>query len=195
MECHSELSNKRTMIKNLQENCLGYKTKVFNLIPLTFEIRLGKDGQFIGIEDFESFFNLIQDKRTLRAKNCQNTKHLKLMQYLPKSLDNGHNVWILKPTDYNRGRGISVFADMAELRKILKSQQLSNQQSSNTSGIGNYTKTSTDMKRDYLRNNREKIITIYGANIGSGGSAAIVNPQNLNPKDKTVKSTSFLIQK
>jgi hypothetical protein len=49
-----------------------------------------------------------------------NLKHQKLFQYLSKSLDNSGNIWILKPTDYNRGRGISVFNDLIELRKTLK---------------------------------------------------------------------------
>lgn len=49
-----------------------------------------------------------------------NLKHQKLFQYLSKSLDNSGNIWILKPTDYNRGRGISVFNDLTELRKTLK---------------------------------------------------------------------------
>lgn len=57
LEFHNEISNKRSLIKNLQDNCTNLRYRVFNLIPLTFEIRLGRDFQFIGLNDFEDFFN------------------------------------------------------------------------------------------------------------------------------------------
>jgi hypothetical protein len=32
----------------------------------------------------------------------------------------GHNLWLLKPTHLNRGRGIHVFRDLATLHKLIK---------------------------------------------------------------------------
>ena len=32
----------------------------------------------------------------------------------------GHNLWLLKPTHLNRGRGIHVFRDLATLNKLIK---------------------------------------------------------------------------
>ena len=32
----------------------------------------------------------------------------------------GHNFWLLKPTNLNRGRGIHVFSDLKSLRKLIE---------------------------------------------------------------------------
>jgi hypothetical protein len=38
------------------------------------------------------------------------------------SLFKGFNLWLLKPSDYNRGQGIQLFADLATLRKEINEQ-------------------------------------------------------------------------
>jgi hypothetical protein len=39
---------------------------------------------------------------------------------MPESHFSGHNLWLLKPSDMNRGRGIHIFDSIERLRKILK---------------------------------------------------------------------------
>ena len=31
----------------------------------------------------------------------------------------GHNLWLLKPTDYNRGRGVQVFNSFEQFKKLI----------------------------------------------------------------------------
>lgn len=38
----------------------------------------------------------------------------------PLSHFDGHNLWLLKPTHLNRGRGIHVFRDLTTLHKLIK---------------------------------------------------------------------------
>lgn len=31
----------------------------------------------------------------------------------------GHNIWLLKPSDYNRGRGVSLFNSLEQLKRLI----------------------------------------------------------------------------
>jgi hypothetical protein len=35
----------------------------------------------------------------------------------------GNNLWLLKPTDYNRGRGVQVFNSLEQFRRLLHELQ------------------------------------------------------------------------
>lgn len=39
---------------------------------------------------------------------------------IPSSHFQGHNIWILKATGFNRGRGIHVFNKLEELQRLIK---------------------------------------------------------------------------
>ena len=39
---------------------------------------------------------------------------------IPLSHFEGHNMWILKATGFNRGRGIHVFNNLSELKRLIK---------------------------------------------------------------------------
>ena len=39
---------------------------------------------------------------------------------MPMSHFNGQNVWILKPTGFNRGKGIHVVNTLSKLKKLIK---------------------------------------------------------------------------
>ena len=39
---------------------------------------------------------------------------------IPKAHFKGHNIWILKATGFNRGRGIHVFNKLEDLKKLVK---------------------------------------------------------------------------
>jgi len=39
---------------------------------------------------------------------------------MPVNHFTGKNVWILKPTSYNRGKGIHVVSDLKKLKKLMK---------------------------------------------------------------------------
>lgn len=64
-----------------------------------------KDSSHVKSTKFKSF-NF--EKRTFTKYNC------------PLSHFDGHNLWLLKPTHLNRGRGIHVFSDLPTLHKLIK---------------------------------------------------------------------------
>ena len=40
---------------------------------------------------------------------------------------NDKNVWLIKPSDYNRGRGVMLFNTLEQLRKLMKEFSLGNE--------------------------------------------------------------------
>lgn len=65
----------------------------------------GKDNQNQKSTKFKQF-NF--EKRTFTKYSC------------PLSHFDGYNLWLLKPTHLNRGRGIHVFNDLTTLHKLIK---------------------------------------------------------------------------
>lgn len=53
-----------------------------------------------------------------RAFNFERKNHIKYS--MPKCHFDSYNLWILKPTHLNRGRGIHVFRDLETLNKLIK---------------------------------------------------------------------------
>jgi hypothetical protein len=39
----------------------------------------------------------------------------------------GQNVWLIKPNDFNRGRGVMVFNSLEQLRKLMKEFSIGNE--------------------------------------------------------------------
>jgi hypothetical protein len=40
---------------------------------------------------------------------------------------NGKNVWLIKPNDFNRGRGVKLFNSLEQLRKLMKEYSQGNE--------------------------------------------------------------------
>ena len=53
-----------------------------------------------------------------KSFNFEKRNHMRLT--CPISHFDGHNLWLLKPTHLNRGRGIHVFNDLNTLHKLIK---------------------------------------------------------------------------
>jgi hypothetical protein len=61
----------------------------------------------------------VQTSQSFKFKTFQFEK--KLVKYtMPLCHFDSYNLWILKPTNLNRGRGIHVFRDLETLRKLIK---------------------------------------------------------------------------
>jgi len=54
----------------------------------------------------------------IRAFNFERKKHQKMS--MPLCHFDSFNLWLLKPTHLNRGRGIHVFRDLETLHKLIK---------------------------------------------------------------------------
>jgi hypothetical protein len=109
-EGHSELSNKLNLVTNLQHYCERKELNILELMPLTFSIEFESTHFHAQYTAFTSFF------KTLAETKKPNKDKLAV---LPATHNFGHNVWILKPSGFNRGRGIYVFSSLEELKAIL----------------------------------------------------------------------------
>lgn len=46
---------------------------------------------------------------------------------MPNEMYKGKNVWLIKPNDFNRGRGVRLFNSLEQLRKLMKEFSLGNE--------------------------------------------------------------------
>jgi hypothetical protein len=88
------------------------------MIPITFVIDFSNKHAYSEIERFQIFFNILEKHKQdsdisqlnkvltshplfLNAKYTASTKYT-----LNMNMFDGRNFWLLKPTDFNRGRGV-----------------------------------------------------------------------------------------
>jgi hypothetical protein len=68
-----------------------------------------------------------ENKKALEAINKLLTTHVNLAEKrrcyrsitLRESMFDGQNLWLLKPSDYNRGRGVSLFNSIDQLKRLM----------------------------------------------------------------------------
>lgn len=136
-EFHAEITTKDGLLKNMLEYTQRKKLCVFDYVPLTFAIDLDEEARIPEHEKFIQCYNIIdsaikstekdepassvltrintklqsitfvKDKRGTRAKICET--HFA-----------GKNLWILKPTGLNRGRGVSVFDSLEKFKALIR---------------------------------------------------------------------------
>jgi hypothetical protein len=58
----------------------------------------------------------------MKYKNIINRKYT-----LEPEMYDGMNVWLIKPNDFNRGRGVVLFNTLEQLRKLMKEFSLGNE--------------------------------------------------------------------
>ena len=126
-ECHNELSNKKNLFVNILRYCEYNDINFFSFCPLTISLDLQNEYLNQQIDNFKKLFNeittLIEDDN-----NKDNDSPKKYCDYfrvnlvkrvgsvqkmvLPKSCYTGKNLWLLKRTNYNRGREIKIFSNL-----------------------------------------------------------------------------------
>jgi len=128
-EHHHEITTKDLLFRNLLLHLDHSKKNVFNYVPVTFLLDMDSEDFFTDLERFIYCYNTIKNTNSLKAINQKLAgfpvlKDKKaLTQHKYKLLDShfaGGNIWILKPTGFNRGRGVSVFDSIERLKKLLK---------------------------------------------------------------------------
>lgn len=141
-EFHAEITTKDNLFKNMLSYAEYNKLNVFDYVPLTFVLDI--DSPTYG-SDFEKFilcYNTINsgsgsvfDNTVDKNESCLNAINKKLNQ-VTFSKDRrvvshsraklspmhfvGKNLWILKPTEFNRGRGVTVFDTIEKLKALIK---------------------------------------------------------------------------
>jgi hypothetical protein len=147
-EFHREISTKNCLIKNLSNYCEMNKITIFDMTPTTFVFDMDDIENFDSdMQRFSKLFikhNVDQEKypkpdpndkknhstwyhfdyrrkKNYTLANLNDEK--KVSQYLKpkfhKTFMKGFNVWVLKPTGLNRGRGIEVFNTLEALNTFI----------------------------------------------------------------------------
>ncbi|CAD8114381.1 unnamed protein product [Paramecium sonneborni] len=125
---HRELTMKCNLIKNLKQFCQSNKRYVWDITPLSFNIELlTKENDLDKIlKEFTLFYEQLKPQNNKKNTSNFNVPIKLNNQYIqPKMhssfLDQENNyIWILKPNEFNRGRGISFFRTLEELKILLK---------------------------------------------------------------------------
>ena len=119
MESNYHLSNKKALFYNMRAYYEALKENPFDYLPLTFHIKNGTEdkeyGKFLEcynalekeVQEWERQFIMAEgnEKKTLQSKQIK-------------------NIWIIKPGENtNRGHGITVAADLYEIKQIINSNE------------------------------------------------------------------------
>jgi hypothetical protein len=115
-EFHNELSNKANLLDNLTSFCKKNNLEINEMMPVTFGIDLKSKRLNSQILLFVSYFKGLSGEKSPRGKNSEHSVN-SLM--LPPSHFIGQNIWLIKPAGNNRGRGIQIFNNINEFKRIL----------------------------------------------------------------------------
>jgi hypothetical protein len=115
-EYHGELTNKLNLFKNLKEYCEGQSLDISDLIPTTFALEFESNRFHAQYISFTTFFKAV-------GEMWRKGRYEELSAVLCRTLLSGENVWLLKPSNFNRGRGISVFSSIDQLKELVDSYQ------------------------------------------------------------------------
>ena len=181
--------------------CELNKLDVFQYLPIQFTIDFSSMNFTHEIDKFCGYFNMIQkynrkhtsaDAATIElnkeVEKKFNDKRQARKYNLPTDFQQGQNIWLIKPNDCNRGRGVSVFNSLSSLRSLLKEftkasggeiSYFANQ------AIGAITQNEKHQKGDKI----ETAVTVRTDRTENQGSS-----QNLN-LTANVRSEVFVIQK
>jgi len=131
-EFHEQISEKDSLIQNLSRYCESKRKNVFQIHPVTFVVDYSSSNSNQEIEKFQTFFNVLErhknDPEGDRVSSVnkeiqqnqiltrQGTKSSNKMMMCENMFD-GKNFWLIKPTDFNRGRGVQVFNTLEQFKK------------------------------------------------------------------------------
>lgn len=134
-ENHATITTKDNLFKNLAEYL---DTNVFKTVPLTFCIESYSESYKSDMNTFKSIFEMIDQQSknqithdelvedlskkylsNISLKKGTRNKHTESI-HLPTTHFAGYNLWFLKVTKLNRGRGIYVFDTLDKLIALIK---------------------------------------------------------------------------
>ena len=143
-EYHKELSRKTNLFENMKAFSDLIQENVFNYLPITFCITISPDSTSANLhaelKDFLAFYNALEankDKVSPIYAGIDKSVHKPFKGFtnvpiiyekreatytryrMPLTHFIGHNMWLLKPTNLNRGRDIHIFQSLAELKRLL----------------------------------------------------------------------------
>ena len=115
-EYHGELTNKLSLFKNLKDYCEAQVLNINDFIPTTFALEFESNRFHAQYIAFTTYFKAI-------GEMWRKGRYEELSTVLSRTLLSGENVWLLKPSNFNRGRGISVFSSIDQLKELVDAYQ------------------------------------------------------------------------
>ena len=122
--------------------CEQARLNVFQYLPVQFVLEITAKNFTHEIDRFCSYFNTIErvrlkpgdggrkgelhkiNKLIDNSKSINSeTKYKNIVSRkftLDPEMYDGANVWLIKPNDFNRGRGVRLFNNLEQLRKLIK---------------------------------------------------------------------------
>ena len=198
-EYHAEITSKDNLFKNMLSYAELNKINIFDYVPLTFVVDVDSQTYSPDFEKCVHCFETIEsimasidktsidyNKQCLKLINqklslsCLSKDRRVVSHCKPKFADThfaGRNLWILKPTDFNRGQGVSLFESIDKLKQLIKYYSEGGSEGGPSTPLNNTTKI------DAQSNNNNNNATIKKE-----------EPKNNNFQNY-IKSRTFVIQK
>lgn len=137
-ENHAVLTTKDQLFQNMTKHCELLHEDVHEFMPVTFVVDVGNSAGMIELDKFTTYFHVVEKykkqctdsaeaRKTLETINKALSTHGNLVEKrrcyrtitLRESMFDGQNIWLLKPSDYNRGRGVSLFNSLEQLKRLI----------------------------------------------------------------------------
>ena len=212
-EHHSQISNKLKLFINLMEYCEKFNLELFSFVPLTILIEYESEKFLRQLNSFNFIFRNIE-KYICDIKNIKSMKKkyknyfyiinrndcklgIKTSFFIPNTHYNGHNLWLLKAVNLNRGRCIKIIDSTKACEDIIKNFYNGIFKNIKESENNNEEDTSTDYlkkvifkfpkikKSQFFTNNLARKIDYY----------SILNKLKEKEKNKKYQSNKIILQK
>ncbi|CAK61223.1 unnamed protein product (macronuclear) [Paramecium tetraurelia] len=178
-EFHSEISQKSYLFKNLQHYCEENQIDIMTFVPLTFVLDFTNEKADMSLLQFLQYYES-NAPSSIKLNDTQN-KFYSIRRYLntymqitdkfvqinkskiPSTFLGNDYLWILKPTQYNCGRGIHVIKDLDQMAHLLNQYITGKQQKKD----GKIIRSKQIVIQKYLEkplliNNRKFDIRVWG---------------------------------
>lgn len=150
-EFHGEVTTKDLLFKNLMAYSELNKINVFDYVPMTFVMDVDARTYSWDFERFARCYEIVgrasqagegvllaQTKAQLQqvglSKERRAVSHCR--PKVPHTHLAGKNLWVLKPTHLNRGRGVTLFNSLHKLKALIKHHTDENESSINAAKTG-----------------------------------------------------------
>ena len=130
LEFHKVISNKKNLFISLLRHCESKNYNLFSFFPFTIIIELKKDDLQNQIDQFKKLYNDIELYINKNGNITKDTKYNELFNTyqikklgskqkieIPETHYSGHNLWILKAVNLNRGMCIKVENNLENIEK------------------------------------------------------------------------------
>ena len=126
-ERHDCLTTKDGLFFNLQKFCESSKLDVFDFLPIQFVLDFSEKSIAKDTQKFWRYFNAIEKQKYMREDFDLNAEISSIIAskattnyQLLREMYAGANVWLIKPNDFNRGRGVRLFSSLDQLRILIR---------------------------------------------------------------------------